>query len=113
MRYPKVDKNQKQVVKELRELGFSVALTHMVHKGFPDFVVGFHGLNILIELKSENGTLTKDETVFINTHKGKVIVAYSTLDVVDGFLSFVYQLDGLREPSFLQLELSKILRKLN
>lgn len=112
MRYPKVDKNQKQVVKELRELGFSVALTHMVHKGFPDFVVALHGINILVELKSDNGTLTNDEAVFLNTHKGHVIVAFSTLEIVDGFLQFVCKLDGLREPSFLQIELSKILKGL-
>ena len=112
MRYPKVDKNQKQVVKELRGLGFSVALTHMVHKGFPDFVVGFHGLNILVELKSKNGTLTKQESEFIDSYKGEVTVAYSTNDVINGFLEFVCKLDETRKPSFLQLELSNILKKL-
>ena len=74
----RVDANQKEIVKQLRQLGCSVAITSMVGSGFPDLVVGYKGKNYLIELK--DGTkpasaqaLTADEIEFMETWRGQYI----------------------------------------
>ncbi len=47
----KVDSNQPEIVAAFRKLGCTVTPTHMVGKGFPDIVVGKHGLTVLVEIK--------------------------------------------------------------
>lgn len=95
-RIKKVDKNQSQVVKELRELGFSVELTHIVGKGFPDFIVGFGDIfTIPVELKSDKGTLTDDEKIFHERYQGYIIVAYNTDDVLNGIVEFLHKINAL------------------
>ncbi len=89
--FPKrVDSNQKQIVQSLRKLGFSVAITSMVGKGFPDIVVGRHGVNYLFELKDGNKPascqkLTLWEADFFATWKGKVEVATCLDDILKSF----------------------------
>lgn len=107
----RIDKNQTEIVANLRDLGFSVGHTHAVGRGFPDISVGFMNLNLLVEIKSTGGTLTNDEEKFIETYKGEVKIAFSTLDVIEGFLEYVCKLDGLREPSLQQIRLREILDK--
>ncbi len=76
-RIARTDDNQQQIVKQLRKLGCSVAITSMIGKGFPDFIVGYKGRNYMIELKdgkrkpSEKG-LTMDEAKFFTAWKGSV-----------------------------------------
>jgi hypothetical protein len=84
----RVDANQKPITKELRDLGFSVSLTHEVGKGFPDIVVGFMGLNVLIELKvDEKKKLTEAEEQFFNTWKGQVSKSCSSADVIEEMMN--------------------------
>ena len=45
----KVDSNQKGVVKALRDAGASIAHTHTLGRGFPDFVIGLKGLSLVGE----------------------------------------------------------------
>lgn len=106
----RIDKNQPEVTEELRSLGFSIIFTYTIGKGIPDFMVGFLGLNLWVELKSGNGKLTTDETEFHSEYKGYVIIANSTLDVLEGFLSYSIKLDNDRESSFQTIELTKILK---
>jgi hypothetical protein len=47
----KVDKNQNDVVKTLRDYGADVHLLHMVGGGIPDLLVAYEGNTILIEVK--------------------------------------------------------------
>ncbi len=47
----KVDKNQKDVVKALRDYGASVFLLHTVGGGIPDLMVCYADQTILIEVK--------------------------------------------------------------
>ncbi len=82
MRYPKVDKNQKDIVETLRECGMSVHTTHMVHNGFPDIVVGWCGYNFLLEIKSEGGKLTSDEKDFQEKWDGEYLVVFNERDAV-------------------------------
>ena len=45
------DGNQPAIIKALRDAGATVTPCHAVGKGFPDLVVGFCGVNYLIEVK--------------------------------------------------------------
>ena len=47
----KVDKNQKDVVKALRDYGADVFLLHMVGAGIPDLMVCYEEQTILMEVK--------------------------------------------------------------
>lgn len=47
----KVDANQQEVVKYLRDVGMTVTVTSAVGSGFPDLAVGFRGVTVLVEVK--------------------------------------------------------------
>ena len=50
-RAAQVDANQREVVAALRGAGASVQLLHAVGEGCPDLLVGYKGLNMLLEVK--------------------------------------------------------------
>ena len=50
-RAAKTDANQREVVAALRAAGASVQLLHAVGEGCPDLLVGYKGLNMLLEVK--------------------------------------------------------------
>lgn len=50
-RAAKVDRNQAEIVKALRQAGATVAPSHTMGQGFPDLVVGYRGRTYLIEVK--------------------------------------------------------------
>lgn len=84
-RRAKSDANQMQIMRELRALGFSVCSTHTIGKGFPDLAVGRNDVTLLVELKTENGTLTEDERTFFEVWRGAAIVAQTTEEIVAWF----------------------------
>ena len=47
----KVDRNQSEIVADLRKAGATVQLLHRVGGGCPDLLVGFRRQNFLIEVK--------------------------------------------------------------
>lgn len=65
------DTNQEAIVKALREVGASVFVTN--NKSLPDLVVGFRGVNYLMEVKNEKGKLTPDQIDFFHTWEGQVV----------------------------------------
>jgi len=76
----KVDGNQALIVKALRKAGATVAITSAVGDGFPDLVVGFRGLNYLLELKDSGQPpskrhLTPEQGKFFEKWKGEAYVA--------------------------------------
>lgn len=78
-RAARIDTNQPEIVQALRAIGASVAPTHMIGRGFPDIVVGFRGLNFLIEIKDgskppSKRQLTPDEQEWHEAWQGKVVV---------------------------------------
>lgn len=86
-RKARVDKNQKQIVDALRRCGASVFPTHTVGGGFPDIVVGFQGVNYLVEIKDgekipSKRKLTPDEVDFHDTWRGRVWVVESVDDAL-------------------------------
>lgn len=65
----RVDVNQAEVVAALRAIGAAVAITSSLGGGFPDLVVGYRGVNWLLEVKDGNKPpsgqrLTPDEIEF-------------------------------------------------
>lgn len=50
-RAAKVDRNQAEIVKALRDSGATVQPLHRVGQGCPDLLVGWRGKNYLIEVK--------------------------------------------------------------
>lgn len=94
----RVDKNQKEIVEQLRKLGYNVEHTYMIGKGFPDVVISFDYLFTLpIEIKSKGGKLTKDEENFHNRYKGYIITAYNLEDVLKGVKEFHERLNKYHE----------------
>lgn len=86
-RAAKADGNQPQIVKAFRQLGFSVAHTHTIGKGFPDIVVGRNGINTLVEIKDGDKVksqkqLTADEKEFHENWRGTIIIIESVEDVI-------------------------------
>lgn len=79
----KVDRNQKEIVDALRNCdGVSVAIASAMGKGFPDLIVGYNGINYLIEIKdgmkpSSGQRLTSDQIKFINGWHGQYNVVNS------------------------------------
>ena len=65
----RIDANQNEVVRTLRDLGCHVATTSMVGKGFPDLVVSHLGVMVYVEIKDgskppSKRKLTPDERRF-------------------------------------------------
>lgn len=54
MRRARVDDNQPEIVKALRSVGATVEHLHRVGGGCPDLLVGWRGVNTLIEVKDGN-----------------------------------------------------------
>lgn len=84
----RVDSNQSRIVKELRQVGCSVAITSSLGDGFPDLVVGWRGVNYLFEIK--DGTLppsgrklTPEEKIFRSTWAGQYFVIQFTGDALE------------------------------
>lgn len=91
-RAAKVDLNQPQVVKELRSLGYRVDIVSQVKKLYDLVVTGrMTGTNdirtVRVELKSEGGTLTPDESDYHNTdpYPETLLIAFSTEDILEWF----------------------------
>jgi len=76
-RAAKVDDNQPEIVEHLRSLGMSVCLLHTVGQGVPDIIVGYRGINVLLEIKDgakppSARRLTEDEAVWHLDWRGQV-----------------------------------------
>lgn len=82
-RAAKVDANQDEVVKALRAVGASVQSLAATGKGCPDLLVGFRGVNYLMEVKDGKKTpseqrLTDDQVVWHKNWLGTVQVVNSS-----------------------------------
>ena len=82
-----VDANQSEIVKALRGIGATVALTHRIGEGFPDVCVGWRGRNILMEIKDGSKPpsarkLTSSEAEWHSGWKGQVVIVESVDDAL-------------------------------
>lgn len=79
-----VDKNQPAIVAALREAGATVEQLHAVGHGCPDIVVGFRGVNYLMEIKNPRGRmkLTTSQRAWHRIWRGQVIVVSTVADAL-------------------------------
>jgi hypothetical protein len=76
----RTDSNHTEIIKALRKIpNLSVFSTHEVGKGFPDIVIGYKGINYLIEIKDGNKPpsarkLTPDEVKFHQDWHGQISI---------------------------------------
>jgi len=78
----KVDGNQPEIVRALREAGASVQTIARMGHGVPDLLVGWRGKNFLFEVKDpskrlSDRKLTDDEKAWHYTWNGQVAVIES------------------------------------
>jgi len=84
----RTDANQKQIIELVRKLpGASITSTHTIGKGFPDLVIGYKGINYLIELKDGNKPksqkkLTPDEVEFHMKWNGQIAICENFEDIL-------------------------------
>ncbi len=81
-RIARVDGNQAEIVSQLKARGCSVLSLAALGKGCPDLLVGWHGENMLLEVKDgakvpSARKLTTDEVAFHQTWRGRVAVVDS------------------------------------
>lgn len=89
MRTRKVDSNQAELVKQIRQIpGVTVKHTHTVGQGFVDVCVGYRKLNYLFEIKDPSKPpsarrLTPEEEKFHQEWTGSVHVVETIDDVLN------------------------------
>lgn len=87
-RNARVDSNQPQIIKTFRAYGATVQLLHMVGKGCPDAIVGYAGVNLLVDSKDGSKSpskrkLTEDEQLWHEQWKGQVCIVESEQDAIE------------------------------
>jgi len=78
-RAAKVDTNQADIVAALRKIGASVQPLHSVGQGCPDLLVGWRGMNTILEIKDGKKPpsarkLTDDQVIWHEGWRGQVAV---------------------------------------
>jgi len=77
-RAARVDENQKTIVEFLRKHHMEVQHLHSVGKGCPDLLVGYKGVNVLLEIKrDESKKLTPDQIIWHHNWRGQVATVAS------------------------------------
>ena len=75
----RTDANQPDIVKMFRSMGATVAITANAGSGFPDLVVGYKHVNLLVEVKdpeqpTNNQKLTPKQVEFHRDWQGQICV---------------------------------------
>lgn len=80
----KTDTNQGAVVQALEGAGCTVQSLAAAGKGVPDLLVGYRGINLLMEVKNPltKGKLTADQTAWHAQWRGSVRVVYTPIEAL-------------------------------
>jgi hypothetical protein len=75
-RVSRIDDNHKAIVRVLRQVGATVHDAAVLGDGFPDLIVGYRGINFLLEIKDGDKTpsrrrLTPAQEKFHSTWRGQ------------------------------------------
>lgn len=78
----KVDANQAEITEALRRVGASVQPLHTIGQGCPDLLVGYRGINLVLEVKDgekkpSEQKLTPDEANWHARWRGQVAIVRS------------------------------------
>jgi Holliday junction resolvase len=87
-KYARKDSNHKEIIQVFRDLGATVFDTASQGSGFPDCVIGFRNVNVLVEIKDgslppSKRKLTPDELKFHETWRGKVVVINNVEEAIE------------------------------
>jgi len=82
----RVDANQKEIVKKLRDFGAAVCDLHEAGKGIPDLLVSFRGVNYLMEVKTFGEKLNDREKEWHSKWLGPVTVVYTAEQAINFML---------------------------
>ena len=87
-KYGKVDANQAQIVKYIRNAGATVQSIASVGSGCPDIIVGYRGKNWLFEIKDgsrppSQQKLTSDEELWHEICRGQVAVVNHAMQALE------------------------------
>lgn len=82
------DTNQTDIVNALRKIGYTVADTSQAGGGFPDIVVGYGGINVMIEIKSDTGSpsqtkLTPAQVKFHDEWGGQICIVKTAEEAIE------------------------------
>lgn len=83
----KTDQNQREIINVLREIGAKVTVTSGLGGGFPDCVVGFRGVNYLLEIKNplqpkHRHELTEDQKTWHDGWEGQKAIVFTAEDAL-------------------------------
>ncbi len=76
----RIDANQPEIIRVLRDCGVTVQPLHTVGKGTPDLLCGYRGRNVLLEVKDRNNPragLTRAQQDWHATWRGQVAIVES------------------------------------
>lgn len=81
----KVDANHREIVLALRNLGATTQSLHTLGRGCPDLLVGWRGMNYLMEIKTTpiGWKLTPDERKWHDLWRGQVCVVGSVDEALE------------------------------
>ena len=86
----RVDQNQKDVVKALRDAGAFVVDLSKVGKGVPDLLVTYSGHTILMEVKNgEKAPFTKDQLEFMAKWTGGPLARVNSPEMAVGIINML------------------------
>lgn len=75
------DTNQEALIDEARKHGASVKVLDQVGLGFPDLLLGYLGVNLLVEVKHKKAKLTPIQKSFHAGWGGQVCVCRTRADI--------------------------------
>jgi hypothetical protein len=74
MQPSRVDANQREIVATFRGMGCTVQHLHAVGHGVPDLLVGVRGVNLLVEIKHEDGKLNAVQEAWHEAWRGQAVI---------------------------------------
>ena len=86
MRAKRVDQNQKDVVKALRDSGAYVFHLHEVGQGCPDLLVGINNQTYLVEVKMPKGKFTDAQIKFMAEWTGSPVIRINSAEEAIAFV---------------------------
>lgn len=84
----RTDANQPMIVDTLRGMGATVAITASAGAGFPDLVVGYKHVNLLVEVKdpdqpTNNQKLTPKQVEFHAGWRGQICIVKTQNEAIE------------------------------